>query len=53
MKKLRALDVATGTGRIAKDVLSQYFSKIDVLDQDKGFLEIANKSPFIGQAFCC
>lgn len=32
MKKLRAFDVATGVGRITKDLLSKYFTKIDVLD---------------------
>jgi len=54
--KSYALDCGAGIGRITKNLLSRYFEKVDLVDQDPKFVEEAkiqlaeNKS--MGQFFC-
>ena len=52
----RALDCGAGIGRITKNLLSRYFEKTDLVDQDPKFIERAREnfkdSPKVGLYFC-
>jgi len=51
------LDCGAGIGRITKNLLSRFFSKVDLVDQDPKFIEQARKdfegNPKIGDTYCC
>lgn len=51
-----ALDCGAGIGRITKNLLTRFFDKIDLVDQDPKFVEEARKTlgdnEKVGQFFC-
>ena len=52
---LRALDCGSGIGRVAKDVLSNYFSPIDLLEPNAHFIHKAQtslESHQLGETYC-
>lgn len=52
-----ALDCGAGIGRITKNLLSRFFDKVDLVDQDPNFVEEAKKllvsNPKVGDFYCC
>ena len=53
---LRALDCGAGIGRITKHLLTRHFSKVDLVEQNKLFLQKAKeylKSDKVENLYCC
>lgn len=54
--KTRALDCGAGIGRITKNLLSRYFDKVDLVDQDPKFIEKAKnllqENNNVGELYC-
>lgn len=52
----KALDCGAGIGRITRNLLTRYFDSVDLVEQNKNFLnkavEYLGNSPKVGQFFC-
>lgn len=52
----QALDCGAGIGRITKNLLTRFFDKVDLVDQDPKFIEEAknglSEHPKVGQFYC-
>lgn len=54
---LKAIDCGAGIGRITKHLLSKHFSEVDLVEQDKKFLQKAQENltdcKNVGKLYCC